>query len=131
MRGIMPSSKRTLLDYLVILFMLLLAACIFVSAFMADSEKKSVCIVLGNETQYYSLSENRTVELETAIGKTVVRIEKGQAFIESSECDNQICVKSKHAEKTGDTIICAPADVAVMIVKSGGGAYENADAAAG
>lgn len=131
MSGKMPISKCTLLDFLLIFVMLLLAAAIFIFSISGSNDDASVCIVSGNDTMYYSLSDERTVELQTPVGKTVVKIEGGQAYIESSECENQICVRSGRVKKTGDTVICAPAGVAVMIVKSGGGVYENADAAAG
>lgn len=125
------SSKITFLDFVLIFAAFFFAAAVVLLTRVKTDEKKCVCIVNGKETTYYSFSVDRTVTLKTKIGQTVVKIEEGRAFISSSDCENQICVNSKCAENIGDTIICAPSNVAVMITESGGGVYEKADAAAG
>ncbi len=79
--------------------------------------------------QAYSLSEDQIIELISRGIKVKIRIEDGGAYIESSECPNGICMKSPVAKRSGDSIVCAPAGLALLIKDSGGDA--DADAVAG
>lgn len=64
----------------------------------------------------YALAEDQTVEIETAYGRNVLRIEGGKAFMQEADCPNHDCVEKGAVAKTGQIILCLPHRLAVTIV---------------
>ena len=81
---------------------------------------KTVVIVTPNQTYEYSLSENRTFEIEARGVHLCIEIVDGKASVSESDCPDGVCVGSASIFKTGETIICAPAGVSIT-VKGGDG----------
>ncbi|OGD78493.1 MAG: hypothetical protein A2Y64_09445 [Candidatus Coatesbacteria bacterium RBG_13_66_14] len=66
------------------------------------------------------LDEERTLVLEGPVGETVVRIEGGRAWVESSDCPQKLCVKMGGIDKAGEAVWCVPNGVGVRIEGEGG-----------
>ena len=49
--------------------------------------------------------------------KNIVVVEEGFAFVESANCDDELCVKKGRIEHVGESIVCIPNDVVVEIVE--------------
>ncbi len=49
--------------------------------------------------------------------KNIVVVEEGFAFVESANCDDELCVKKGRIEYVGESIVCIPNDVVVEIVE--------------
>ena len=63
--------------------------------------------------------ENRDelrVEIPGKEGKCILVIRKGEAYVESAECPNQICVHHSPISHKGETIVCLPNRIVVEIV---------------
>ncbi|MBQ8207840.1 MAG: NusG domain II-containing protein, partial [Clostridia bacterium] len=123
--------KLTKLDLFIIILAVLIAIALFIFKMIPSGSQTVLYVISDQGSQTYSLSEkdNITAELVSRGIAVKIRIEDGCAFIESSGCPNGICMKSPKAEKAGDSIVCAPAGLALIVKEAGGGA--DADALAG
>jgi hypothetical protein len=61
------------------------------------------------------LDETRTLVLQGPVGRTVVRIEGGRAWVESSDCPLTLCVKMGKIDRAGEAVWCVPNGVGVRI----------------
>ncbi len=61
----------------------------------------------ANETEYRVTTEN---------GEVVIILNDHEAYIQSSDCPDQICVHAGELTKPGDGAICLPNKVVVQIV---------------
>jgi len=80
--------------------------------------------VNGKPLYRLSLSQPRTVEVYGPIGRTVVKIEGGKAWVASSDCPHKLCVKRGKISHSGEMVICVPNKVVVRIVGRRGGQYD-------
>lgn len=127
----MISKKLKSLDVIIIAAILLAFILLAVPKRLGGGEDKALYVIYDGGEQTYSLSGEvgKTVEV-VSCGITVkIRIEKGTAYIESSDCPNGICVSSPAVKNNGDSIVCAPASLAIIVKEIGGDG--NADAIAG
>ena len=63
----------------------------------------------------FPLDAEERIAVPGPLGNTIVRIHDGQAWVESSPCDNQICVAAGRLHKHGEFAACLPNIVFVMI----------------
>ena len=63
----------------------------------------------------YSLSENRTIEIEQDGHLNKVTINNGVVSMDFSDCSGQDCVHQGPISKTGESIICLPNKVVLEI----------------
>ncbi len=63
----------------------------------------------------YPISKARTIKVPGPLGFTVVRIESGKAFIQSSPCPNKICVHMGKISRPSQSVVCIPNRVVVRI----------------
>lgn len=120
-------------DLLILLSLLLLAAGVFAylqfhapkaEAAPGSEGAKSlgeVHIYYGEWLEIYPLGEERTVTIDQGSGHVNhVFIGKDHAYMESSTCENQICVNQGKV-MLGDAlsfIVCLPNDVVVEVVRA-------------
>ncbi len=83
---------------------------------LREEGKYVVVKIDGEIVCRYSLSENRkeTLSYENDY-KNVLVIENNEAFIESANCKDKICVEHKSVKKSGESIICLPHKLVVEI----------------
>ena len=67
----------------------------------------------------YALSEERTVQIDTAYGSNTLRIEGGRVRMEEADCPNKDCVEKGAISKTGQIILCLPHKLSVTVVNEG------------
>jgi hypothetical protein len=72
----------------------------------------------------YSLSEDRTINVQRGTHTNVVKIKNGEVSVTEATCHNQVCVKHKAIHTTGESIICLPNKVVVKIQGEGGNEYD-------
>ena len=107
-------------DILVFILVILLATCLFLSAFNGDNSVKLVINADGKES-VLSLAENINLDLvSNGISLTVVT-QNTYAWVNSSSCKDKICVSSGKISKDGQIVVCAPARFSMKIVGNGGG----------
>lgn len=90
-------------------------------------DAQAVVTIDGREYGTYPLSEDTRVRIESENeGYNILLIEDGAASIEEASCPDKICVRHKHIDKTGETLVCLPNKVVVEI-KNGEEAEVDAD----
>jgi len=63
----------------------------------------------------FPLDAEETVNVKGPLGITVVRIHGNEAWVESSPCENKICIGAGHLYRNGEFAACLPNNVLVMI----------------
>ncbi len=121
----MISKKRTWLDIAIIALALVISAFLIAIRFFPFRGSLTLAVISDAGEMEYSLSENKEIKLVSRGISLLIKIEDGAAYIERSECPNGICMKQSKAKRSGDTIVCAPAGVA-LIIRSGGASYGDA-----
>jgi len=73
-------------------------------------------LIQGQDREWtFPLETNETVTVSGPLGDTVVKINEGRAWIESSPCDNQTCVGMGYVHRHGQWALCMPNKVMLII----------------
>ena len=112
MRGKLPVR---ILDIVIILLALGLTG--FTAFNIYLKPRNNIQVLIEGQTQkwIFPLETEETINVKGPLGTTVVRIHENQAWVESSPCDNQICVAAGHLHRNGEFAACLPNNVFVMI----------------
>ena len=84
-------------------------------AYLQPSNTTNVLIEGAGRRWIFPLSAEETIEAPGPLGKTVVRIHDNHAWVESSPCDNQVCVAAGYLYGRGEFAACLPNYVLVLI----------------
>jgi hypothetical protein len=105
-------------DIMIIVIVLAIAGGIFLANTWLRNDKGGIAIVKidGKETGRYHLDKDQTIELLD--GKNILRIKDGKADIMEADCPDGLCVKQKSISKDGESIICLPHKLIVVIESS-------------
>lgn len=95
------------------------------AAKLGEAGMQVVVTIDGEEYQRFSLAEDTRLELPTSHGNSVLVISDGSCFMESAHCPDQICVKHKPIQVTGESIICLPYKIVVSIEGRNETKYDN------
>ncbi len=104
----------TLLGAAVVLFL----AMFFIKQNTVNGE--AVVLIEGEEYGRYPLFRNTMVEIPGLLGKNVLTIRDGKAFMSSAVCPDKICMDFGEIEYNTEMIVCRPGSIVVII--------ENGDA---
>ena len=63
----------------------------------------------------YSLNVDRTVEIKSDFGSNLLVIKDGKAYVEQASCPDGICSSHRPISYDGESIICLPNKVVVLI----------------
>ena len=88
------------------------------SAFSVYIKPQSATRVLieGQARQWvFPMDAEETLTVRGPLGNTVVRIHGNEAWVESSPCENQVCVAAGRLHRNFDFAACLPNNVLVMI----------------
>ena len=78
--------------------------------------KKSRLVVEADGKEYiYPLDEEKTLEINGAIGISLIRIENGKAYFENSPCPGKLCVKMPAVKENNDWAACMPNKVFIRV----------------
>lgn len=87
-----------------------------------------ICIRIDGEVQgTYSLSEDRTIPIETEYGKNVVVISGGQAYMKEADCPDHYCIEQGKIDQENETIVCLPHKLVVEVVSGDGDVNDSSD----
>ena len=106
------SKIFTVFDGILIAVMLIL--CILPFFFRSQSEGASVKITHNGKSVTYSLSENRTLDIDGAI----IKIENGKVCFESNDCPTKQCVHTGKISQSGQVAVCMPKAIYIQILGS-------------
>lgn len=113
-------TKMSFGDLVAAIAVLLVATVLLWHPWQKSDAGKTVVIVTPTETFEYSLSEDTAVEIESRGIRLFVTVTNGEVDVYKSDCPDGVCVGSAPISKVGETIICAPAGVS-LVVKGGDG----------
>ncbi len=85
----------------------------------AGNAKKAIVHDGDGGTTELSLNKDTTRTFTTSHGSNTVVVEKGQVYVESSDCDNQDCVHQGAISTPNKQIICLPHELWIEIVADG------------
>ena len=109
----------------VILFVVLFALTLFLTAIAFGLRGK-----VGGTARIYvdnvlvkelDLSQNQRFALETDGGYNTIVVQNGSVKVEDSDCADHTCVRTGSINRTGQTIICLPHGVKIIVVGKGQG----------
>ena len=110
---------------------LLTAVLLFVIPFFTAKSGQTLTVTVkasdGLISNTYSLAENRELMIENNGITLNISINDGVAYVSESSCRDHICKNSGSISRSGQSIVCAPAGVAITV----NGGEKNADAVAG
>ena len=78
-------------------------------------------LLSGQQVGIYSLAEDSTLEFDNNGYHNVVVIANGEAYIREASCPDQYCVQHDAVNKTGQSIICLPAQLVVTVLEDESG----------
>lgn len=106
------SKIFTILDLIIVVFALIL--CLLPLFFLPKEKGESLKITHNGQTAIYSLSQNKTIEIDGA----VIKIENGKAYFESNDCPTNQCVHTGKIHLAGQTSVCMPKGIYLQIIGS-------------
>lgn len=78
--------------------------------------KEVVILQEGEETGRYKLTENNTVTIKGQDESyNLLLIHEGKARITDADCPDQLCVRQKDIGRNGESIICLPHQLVILI----------------
>ncbi len=96
-------------------------AAIFILKKTGISESVHLDIYTDNKLYgSYALNEDREIDIN---GGNICVIEDGNVYMKDADCPDKLCVHSKAISNSGESIICIPNRVTLII--SGGSEEEN------
>ena len=102
-------------DVVIFLLALSLTGSSFFSTYLKPHNNLQVLIEGQNQKWIFPLDAEEIVNVRGPLGTTVVRIYGGRAWVESSPCDNKICIGAGHLNNNGEFAACLPNNVLVVI----------------
>ena len=113
MKGKLPVK---ILDFVIILLALGLTGASAFAVYVKQPQNDTQVLIQGpSQAWVFPLDAEETVNVPGALGTTVVRIHENQAWVESSPCNNQICVAMGRVGYMGGFVACLPNNVILVI----------------
>lgn len=117
-------KKRDIILLGVILFICL--AAFLVMQLTKGTSGNTVRITVGGEIYgEYSISEDRTIRIETEYGVNVVTVEGGSVSMTEADCPDGYCIDQGSKNKEGQSIVCLPHKVVVEVVETDDGVIDG------
>ena len=108
------------LDYLA-LALILLVGIGSILVFTLGREPGSMALIVTREGEWeVSLSQNRTIRMETGEGYNLVEIMDGGIRVLEANCRDQLCVHQGEARDAGQTIVCLPHELVIRVQGTAG-----------
>lgn len=103
-------------DILLITILLTVALIAFVAFKATMKEGGYVAVSIDGEEKYrYSLTEDKTQLIKNGDYTNLLVIEDGYAYIKEANCRDKICVSHRAISKSGESIVCLPHKMVVVI----------------
>ena len=112
MKGKLPVK---ICDPIIITLALILTGFSFYSIYLVPQDTTRVLIEAQGRRWVYPLDAEVTLAVSGPLGNTIVKIHDEQAWVESSPCDNQICVAAGRLFRSWDFASCLPNNVLLVI----------------
>ena len=79
--------------------------------------KRVIINVNGEEYESLELKENlnKIIKIEEGLGVNEIYINKGQVYMNNSNCTDKVCMRQGKISKIGESIVCLPNRVFIEI----------------
>jgi hypothetical protein len=109
-------KKITIFDIILTIFFVSLIVLLLSNYFRNfNSEKSFLYIQSGKSEYYYSLDQDKTIEVQGEHGITKIKIENGKFSFTESACPNKECIKAGKISIPGISVVCLPNRVSAYI----------------
>jgi hypothetical protein len=88
---------------------------LYISIYSGAAGSVGLVVRVKDQTWRYSLEDDFEVAVPGPLGDTVIHVEDGKVHVESSPCENQLCVAAGTVERAGEWIVCLPNQVFLSI----------------
>ncbi len=107
-------------DFILIIFLLILSAVLFYLPSFGDESKLILSVKVGKKVVYtVPLEKVKKSYIYSVPDKNVdIYIEPDGVSVKSSDCKNQICVKSGKITSAGQVIVCTPNNIIIKLEDS-------------
>ena len=112
MKGKLPVKPW---DTVIIIIALAMIGFFAYSIYVQPRDTIQVLIEGSGRRWVFPLNADETIKVPGPLGNTIVRIHGHHAWVESSPCDNQICVAAGRLSGRGTFAACLPNFVLVII----------------
>ena len=110
------STSHSKNDVALILLILIAVALSTLVMFISRTVGDTVIVTVDNQKiGEYSLTQDKSIKIQTANGYNDLTIKDGTAFISSASCPDGICSSHRPIKHNGESIICLPNKVIVEI----------------
>lgn len=124
-----PELKPNLWDALVVLAVVVLAACTAVTVWQRDTDSGALTAVVsadGAEIDRFLPAESEGAPRTYTCGGVTLTVtaDRDGLCVSSSDCPTQDCVHTGTISRSGQSIVCLPGRIVIQLI--GGAADENA-----
>jgi hypothetical protein len=106
-------------DWIIIGIVLLIAGSVYIWNMISEknqSDERYADIYYNGELyERVNVNEQKTVTIETDIGKNVIQIDHGKVTMIEADCPDKVCLNTGTIEKVNRSIVCLPNKVHVQI----------------
>ena len=114
-----PRKKFTKTDCAVFGALVLICAALLFGLFFPRKDADTFTVTTTDGTAAYSISDERTFEVESNGVTLVITVADGTVSVTSSTCPDHICEQTGRISRRGQSIVCIPARVVIEIVGGG------------
>ena len=111
----MLRTRLTVLDILAVLLVLCLALLFLWAPRQSRADGAFLVVTTSKGSERYSLLEDREICVEANGHCLIAVIRAGEAYVQESDCADGVCLASGRISHSGETVICAPAGVRLLI----------------
>jgi len=108
-------TRVTFFDILAVLFVLCLALLLLWAPWQSREDGAFLVVTTPEGSTEYALSADREFTVKSGEHSLSVVIRNGEAYVAESNCADGICVSGGKISRVGETVICAPAGVRLLI----------------
>ena len=105
------SPPLRLVDIIVIAVLVIISLIFSLTPILKGKEGNTLIVTANGVTNEYPL----TKDMEITVNGVTVVIEKGQAFVKDSKCDDKICVHQGKISRVNESVVCLPQGVVLKI----------------
>ncbi len=102
-------------DVLVFGAVIVLTIFLFTRSFAGGASAVRLKVTAPSFEEYYSLDQQKLLEVPGPLGNTTVVIRDGRAWIQDSPCREKICIKMGKIKRPGEQAVCLPNRVIIEI----------------
>lgn len=112
----MRKNNKYLNDILIVGIIVIVALFILLyQHFFEDNGSHILVFYDGTVIGDYNLYEDQEIPISLEEGYNFLKIRNGRVSVKESNCHDQICVKQKEISKTGESIICLPHKLIIVV----------------